>query len=245
MKFFVIIVLCLGVFSCVRTDEYLESLNSPPMLALKSLNEYNPDDMQLSGDLKTLTANLKLTTDTSSTTFFLPIGLKMGDINQNLKEIFLENGAPLKLVYNRKLYHKGVKIPINRDNEILGLSIICYEAGFFQSKLVIVDGFNVRASIDLNVNVIFNKLPVAKLEVRKISIDGEYQFNATSSYDGDASVQGAIFKYIYEINGLDKFETVNPIINYFFPNLGLNTVKCWVMDNDANLSEPVVISINV
>lgn len=121
------------------------------------------------------------------------------------------------------------------------------EAGEFNFRVNIKDPQGLSTAAVVQINMLDNLLPVAKLDLQQIDDPAPYQIaiNGLESFDQDARWGGKVMAYEYMVDEFYTTESVRNKIEYIFPEPGTYTIGLRVKDNDGEWSEQLTKQISV
>ncbi len=168
-------------------------------------------------------------------------------VEDDQTERFLE----VENLQNGLLYFQG-KIINDASTNISGiknglLTFKALEAGEFNFRISVKDPEGLTTAVVVDLNMLDNLLPVAKLELEQMSTPAPYQISidGISSFDQDAKWGGKITTYEYMVDEFYTTESVRDKIEYIFPQPGTYTIGLRVKDNDGEWSDQLTKQISV
>lgn len=224
--FFFVLAAFLLLISCDRKD-YLESLNTPPVLLKQGNISSNVID------------SVKLTT---SSIYSLPLELTDKDLNVERLEFTVLNG--------NGFFIDGSGNRINELTNVSDLMTVLYNTNNDITNHVLaisaIDAFNQKSSLNVTVTAFDNLTPVASCIATLIGVNDprEYKLDASSSIDRDENFGGYLQKYKFTING-NPISVTNDFLNYIFPSAGNYDISVQVQDNDGAWSNSFSFILNV
>ncbi len=136
-------------------------------------------------------------------------------------------------------------IELDAENQVFYLTSA--STGEMTVNFTITDPFGREDVRSIDLQSSDNKSPVAAAEVSQISnlSDYEVEIDASSSYDGDASIGGKIVTYEYEIVDVCYDSIALSSYKRILQDTGTYTVKVRVKDNDGVWSSKEVYTLKV
>ncbi len=121
------------------------------------------------------------------------------------------------------------------------------EAGKFNFRVNVRDPQGLTTAAVVEINMLDNLLPVAKLALEQIDDPAPYQveIKGLESFDQDARWGGKVMAYEYMVDEFYTTESVRSKIEYIFPEPGTYTIGLRVKDNDGEWSEQLTKQISV
>lgn len=122
------------------------------------------------------------------------------------------------------------------------------EAGEFSFIVTVEDEQGLTTSVVIEVNVLSNWLPIAKLAITQVE-DGvspnQVLIDGAESFDADARWGGNVTAYEYTVDNFYTTESVRSKIEYIFPEAGTYRIGLRVKDNDGEWSESLFKQISI
>lgn len=117
----------------------------------------------------------------------------------------------------------------------------------FSFILSVEDAQGLTTSAVIDLNVLDNIIPIARMELEQTDDAAPYQIaiDATPSYDQDSRWGGDVMAYEYTVDNFYTVETVRSKLQYIFPQAGTYRIGLRVKDNDGDWSEELVKQISI
>lgn len=217
---YILTLLAPSFYSCDNRDSVIENLNDAP-----SLEFYSP-----SGNSNERTDSVKISVKSPKRFSELELQLKDKDNNlSNLNYKIVQGGGDM-FQDNQKL---GGELKIPKE----GTASLRYEPkqiGEHRINFETKDEFGEKAQLTYIVHAVNNLPPVALLQLNRIQVlsENEFELDASSSYDKDANIGGGISFYTFKINE-KVIKTDQNKIKYIFPEPGNYNVSVTVTDTDG------------
>ena len=259
MKFIIpLIIIAIGLFSCEKDDEILDSTKNDfldqPNSSIeieyfsKSTGKWEllKSDGILYDTARVYTETAKIYTEEKDLSYSSQIRIKSK--NNNYYRVYVEP------VYSEDYSTRVLNFLKNelaldeKTKNIHDFSVFSIKQGVKNFKVRAADDFGNFNESKFNLVFLPNKNPVAKLKLQKHDFDSRiYWMDFSDSFDQDEKLGGRVVEYHYwiEHNGIvEKNQTEFKSIRYVF-DPGKNIVSVRVRDNDGQLSKEVKVEVNI
>lgn len=152
---------------------------------------------------------------------------------------------------NGLLFFQG-KIMNDAETNISGIqsgqiTFRALQPGLFNFNVSVEDPQGLSSSIVIELNVLDNMLPVARMQITQTAEVSPYQIavDAAQSYDQDERWGGQVKAYEFTVDEFYSTETIRPKLEYIFPEVGTYRIVLRVKDNDDEWSEALTRQVSI
>jgi hypothetical protein len=231
MKYCILTILSIALFSCNTRKDYFETINEDPKsseveIRTNTGNYIEQGNMVVIRDtLKTASSSnydFKVIIGDEANKFFIDQVNRQGGGNSTI------NGA----YTNEQVYQETKELNISFFPNSTGNHVIDYEVKDVYGKVTIVR---------LELFTFWNQNPVAKLDFENTQLfdPNEYRISAERSYDRDYRYGGFISEYEFKIGLYYTVTSSNNYINHIFSESGTYAIRIRVKDNNGDWSDEV------
>lgn len=228
IKFIIPLVLLTGLSSCDTRNDVLLSNNTEPTAVIKSNNAWS---------LNNIKKYTQVIFDTVKLTNTYDYNHQISDDNKS-SFISIDGNYDGLILIKNGINFNSFSNNYQTETKTNNLTFKPNRVGDHLLNITTKDIFDKETTNKLYVNCFLNLPPVAMINVTRLTQLGNrnYEFDASSSFDGDAKYGGNILEYFFEVreSSVLQYQVTGSAntINYNFTRPGTFDISVKVRDNN-------------